>query len=170
MTQTDIGYDTKKKKWYIESYTPNREFLGVQLVHDSNIKLESVIGDTYAWNPSPNEHTERSQGRMRFFDQDKCEIHKSGAVADSIKITGQYQLKFQEIKTENDVAVFYNIPTMDWTLVIDGGKYVTQNMVFELTGELSEQRKNFIIKNPKSILYSPILTLLNSNLEVTNAR
>jgi hypothetical protein len=169
MTQTDIGYDTKKKLWYIESYTPNREFLGVQLVHDANLKLENVIGDTYAWNPNPNEATKISQGRLRFFDQDKCEIHKRGAVADSIKVTGQYKLNFQEVKTEGDVAVFFNLESMNWSLMIGDGRYTTQNMVFEMTGELSEQRKNFIIKNPKSILYSPILTLVNSNLEIQDA-
>ncbi|GAG27041.1 unnamed protein product, partial [marine sediment metagenome] len=43
MSQTDIGFETAKKLWYIKSWTNNRQFLGVQLVHNSNINLIDVV-------------------------------------------------------------------------------------------------------------------------------
>jgi len=164
MTQTDIGFDTGRKLWYIESSTDNRQFMGVQLVHDSNIKLDNVIIDSYAWRHE--KYPDASQGRIRFFD-DTCTISKHGSVADSILVEGDKDYTLKKLP-EGNVYIRFNLPTMDWTLKVQDKEYVTRNFSGKIDGELLKNTKRFMIFNPKSVLYSKEITLINSNLEIKN--
>jgi hypothetical protein len=162
MTQTDIGFETAKKLWYIKSFTNNRQFLGVQLVYDSNIKLDNVKIDTYAW--AHEKYPEASNGRLRFFD-DKVSIEKHGSVADSILVEGETDFTFTALPLA-EIELQFNLPEMDWILTIGDKSVITRNLVGRLTGRLINDRKRFIIKQPESLLYSPEVTLINSNLRI----
>lgn len=167
MTQTDIGFDTGKLLWFIMSFTDNRIFLGQQLVKDGNIKLDRVLCDSYAWGPNVNggESPTISHGRLRF-SEGKVDIERSDAIAESIKITGMAdKLQFMEFNP-SIIRVQYNIPSMDWTLEMDGNKYVTMNLVGVLSGDLAKEKKRFVIEKPQSVLYSNAITIINSNLEI----
>jgi hypothetical protein len=162
MTQTDIGFETARKLWYIESLTDNRQFLGVQLVKDSNIQLDNVIVDTYAW--KHEKYSNASNGRLRFFD-DPVTIVKTGAIADSIVVEGDSDFVFTKLPA-GDVEVKFNLESMDWTITIDGEDYVTRNFAGKISGGLINDRKRFVIKQPESVLHSMEMTLINSNLEI----
>jgi hypothetical protein len=162
MGQTDIGFETGKKLWYIESFTNNRQFLGVQLVNDSNIKLNDVIVDTYAW--KHEKYANASQGRLRFFD-DRCTIEKQGSIADSILVEGDSDFVFTQLP-HGDIEVKFNLADMDWTITIDGVDYVTQNFAGKVTGGLLNDRKRFVIEQPRTVMYSKQITIINSNLGV----
>lgn len=170
MTQTDIGFDTGKKLWFIQSWTDNRIFLGLQLVKDSNIKLNNVLCDTYAWAPNTQagESATTSHGRFRFSEGD-IEIKRDDAIAQSIKIKGLNDtLQLIEFNP-NKIIVQYNLPSMDWTLDMDGNRFITMNLVGVLTGSLLKEKLRFVIENPKSVLYSSAITIINSNLMVRQA-
>lgn len=162
MTQTDIGFETVKKLWYIKSWTNNRQFLGVQMVYDANIQLRDVVADTYAWDHPKYENA--SNGRLRFFD-DKVSIEKHGSVADSILVEGNRDFSFIELPLA-EIELQFNLPDMDWILTIEGKSYITRNLVGRMTGKLIVTRKRFVIERPTSLLYSPDVTLINSNLGV----
>lgn len=167
MTQTDIGFDTTKKLWFLQSFTDNRQFLGLQLVKDSNMTLDKVLCDTYAWpaNPQTGESPTISHGRFRFSEGD-IDIKRNDAIAQSIKITGLNPiLQFMEF-TPKKIIVQYNLPSMDWTLEMDGNKFVTMNLVGILTGTLMKEKLRFVIEEPDSVLYSNAITIINSNLKI----
>jgi hypothetical protein len=160
MTQTDIGFETSKELWYIESFSDNRQFLGVQLVRGANIRLEDVIVDTYAW--KHEKYANASQGRLRFFD-DICTIEKHGAIADSILVEGASDFVFTRLPA-GDIEVKFNLESMDWTLTIGGIDYVTRNFAGKVSGGLLSDRKRFVIEQPESVLHSKDITIINSNL------
>jgi hypothetical protein len=162
MGQTDIGFETGKKLWYIESFTDNRQFLGVQLVKDSNIRLDNVVVDTYAW--KHEKYANASQGRLRFFD-DRCTIAKHGSIADSILVEGDSEFLFTKLP-HGDIEVKFNLEDMDWTITIEGVDYVTRNFVGRVNGRLLNERKRFVVTQPESVLYSKDVTLINSNLRI----
>jgi len=165
MTQTDIGFDTQKKLWYIESQTDNRQNLGAQLVLDANINLQNVIVDTYAW--KHDRELTSSHGRVRFFDNDQCTINKKSAVADSIDIKGESSnFDFHNFGVGQDVILKFNLPTMDWTITIAGNDYITKNIAGNVNAKIRKDKLRFIIKRPKSVLYSQVITIINSNLEI----
>jgi hypothetical protein len=167
MTQTDIGFETGKKLWYIESFTNTRQFLGVQLVEDSNIVLDNVDIDTYSW--AHDKYSNASNGRLRFYD-DTCTITKRGAIADSVYIKGsEDNFNFNKLP-KGDIEVKYNLETFDWTLTIDGMDYITRNFNGKISGKLLKERKRFVISNPESVLYSKGVTLIDSNLEIKNGK
>lgn len=162
MTQTDIGFATDRKLWYVKSWTNNRQFLGVQMVKNSNITLKNVIADTYAW--AHEKYADASNGRLRFFD-DPVTIEKKGAIADSIVVEGDSDFVFIQLP-HGDIEVKFNLSDMDWTITIDGVDYVTRNFVGKMTGGMLNERKRFVISQPESVLYSSDVTLINSNLGI----
>jgi hypothetical protein len=162
MGQTDIGFETGKKLWYIESHTNNRQFLGVQLVKDSNIVLDKVIVDTYAW--KHEKYQNASQGRLRFFD-DRCTIEKSGSIADSVLVEGDSDFLFAQLP-HGDIELRFNLEDMDWTIAIDGQDYITRNIVGKVSGGLLKERKRFVMRSPRVVLYSKEVTLIEPNLGV----
>jgi hypothetical protein len=162
MSQTDIGFETVRKLWYIKSWTNNRQFLGVQMVRNSNIRLKNVIADTYAW--AHEKYADASNGRLRFFD-DPVTIVKTGAVADSIVVEGDSDFVFTKLPA-GDVEVKFNLLDMDWTITINGTDYVTRNFVGKMTGRMLNERKRFVIELPSSVLHSKEVTIIDSNLGI----
>jgi hypothetical protein len=167
VSQTDIGFETAKMLWYIKSFTDNRQFLGAQLVKDAQIRLEDVIVDTYAW--AHDKYVDASEGRLRFFDN-PCTIEKSGGLADSVLVEGDEDFAFTKLPA-GDIEIQFNLPTMDWTLHLNGQEHITRNLVGKVTGGLLHDnpggvpsRKRFVIEQPESVLYSKDITIINSNL------
>lgn len=161
-TQTDIGYETSKNLWYINDLTNTRQFLGVQLVKDSNIKLDNVIIDTYAW--AHDRYGNSSNGRVRFFD-DMCVIKRQGAIADSIEVIGSSKFNFIKLPS-GDIEFKYNLETFDWTMTLQDKEYITRNITGLVSAHLLKERKRFVIEQPKSVLYSKEITLIDSNLGI----
>lgn len=167
MTQTDIGFDTVKKLWFIQSFTDNRQFLGLQLIQDANLKLDKVLCDSYAWgaNAQAGESVTMSHGRLRF-SEGKIDIDRTDAIAKAVTIKGENPvIQFMEM-TPKKIIIQFNLPSMDWTLEMDGNKYITMNLVGILTGGLMKDKLRFIIESPKSVLYSNAITIINSNLQI----
>jgi len=66
MGQFDLGFDTGKRLWFIQGAGPTRHMLSTIFVKDSNIDLDHVMIDCYAWAEPTN--YKASHGRMRFYD------------------------------------------------------------------------------------------------------
>lgn len=168
MTQSDIGLDVQKGLWYLEGKTDNRIYLGVQLVSNGNINLENVMTDTYSWGAEKGEKIDTSHGRLRIYDGNQCTIKRDHAVADEIDIKGQSNgFFFKELQKANeDMTIKYVIPKMEWTIKIGKEFLVTKNIAGNISGTVIDKDKTFRVTKPKSVLYSQLITIVNSPLRV----
>lgn len=162
-SQFDIGFDTRKKLWFIEGSASTRWKNSMLLVKDSNIKLENVLVDSYCWADPQNEII--SHGRIRFYGGNKIEAKGDESVLDSIKVTGRSdKFKFIEIEAEK-VLIKYNLPSMDWALNIDGTELITKDIKGLISGTLLKDKLRFELKGVK-LLYSNLVTLINPELKI----
>jgi hypothetical protein len=168
MTQTDIGRDFEKGLWYLEGRTDNRVTLGAQLVDNGNINLENVMVDSISWGPVKGDSIDKSHGRMRIYDGNECTMERTYAIADRFDIKGASDGFFfkQLQKHEDDLIIKFNLKSMDWTLTIGNESLITKNYAGNISGTINDEDFTFIVTKPKSVLYSQMITLINSPLRV----
>ena len=163
-SQTDIGFNTIIKMWFLQFMDELRWILGSMHVRQE-VRLKNVVIDGFTW-PDPNART--SHGRFRFYEENKVHIKGQGTFADSIDVIGPDggDVPFVEFQGV-EAVVKYNLKTMDWTIIINGQRYVTRNLVGKITTRLLSKEPIVAVLERSNVLYSPIVTLVNCGLQPT---
>jgi hypothetical protein len=163
-SQTDVGFNTVIKMWFLQFMDELRWILGSMHVKNE-LRLKDVVIDGFTW---PDSNTRGSHGRFRFFEENKVAIEGHGTFADHIDVTGPSSeaIPFTEFKNVEPV-VKYNLKTMDWTIIIGGQRYVSKNIVGKITTRSLSKEPIVAILEPCHILYSEIVTLINCGLQNT---
>ncbi len=157
MGQTDIGFNTGLKKWFIQGMNDSRHVLGQVHLKDSNITLKNVVCDTYAW--ADQQQDGLTHGRLRYYDGTKQEIQGTSALAESVKIEGDMQ-PFKFVKLHGKAILKYNIQNLSWSLIIDGNEYITKNIVGKISGTTQKDKIRFLI-DESDFLFNTYITLIN---------
>jgi len=161
-SQTDIGFNTVVKMWFVQFMDELRWILGSMHVRNE-VRLRNVVVDGFTW-PDPNART--SHGRFRFYEENKVSSEGHGTFADAIDITGPDRAAVPFVEFRNVAPIVkYNIKTMDWTIVIDGQPYVSKNIVGKITTRSMSKEPIVAELEPSDVLYSHIVTLINCGLE-----
>ena len=161
-SQTDIGFNTVVKMWFVQFMDELRWVLGSMHVRNE-VRLKNVVVDGFTW-PDPN--TRMSHGRFRFYDENKVASEGHGTFADSIEVTGPSRdaVSFLELRNV-EPTVKYNVKTMDWTLLIGDQRYVSKNIVGKISTKTMSKEPIVAVLEPCDILYSSIVTLVNCDLQ-----
>jgi len=160
-SQTDIGFNTVIRMWFLQFMDELRWILGSMHVRNE-LRLENVVIDGFTW-PDPNART--SHGRFRFYGENKVASEGHGTFADSIKVTGpdNSPVSFAEFK-KVDAVVKYNVMSMDWSVFIGDQRYTTKNIVGKVTTKSMSKDPIIAVLEPSDILYSNVITLINCGL------
>lgn len=161
-SQTDIGFNTVIRMWFLQFMDELRWILGSMHVRHE-MRLKNVIIDGFTW---PDANARTSHGRFRFYEENKVHIEGQGTFADSIDVIGPdgKDVPFFEFKSVDAVAK-YNLKTMDWTIIINNQHYVSKNIIGKITTVSLSKEPIVAILERSNILYSPIVTLINCGLQ-----
>jgi hypothetical protein len=165
-SQSDIGYNTVVRMWFVQFMDELRWILGSMHVRNE-VRLKNVVVDGFTW-PDPNTRT--SHGRFRFYEENKVATEGHGTFADAIDITGPDPgaVSFVEFRGVQPI-VKYNVKTMDWTIVIGEQRLVSKNIVGKITTRSMSKDPIVAVLEPCDILYSGIITLFNCGLKPNTA-
>src|SRR5262249_31145870 len=107
--QTDIGFNTVIRMWFLQFMDELRWILGS--IHARNeVRLKNVVIDGFTW---PDANARTSHGRFRFYEENKVHMEVQGTFAESIAVVGPdaKDVQFVEFKRV-DAVVKYNLKTM----------------------------------------------------------
>jgi hypothetical protein len=161
-SQTDIGFNTVVKMWFVQFMDELRWVLGSMHVRNE-VRLKNVVVDGFTW-PDPNART--SHGRFRFYDENRVATEGHGTFADSIAVTGPSPdaVSFVEFRNVEPI-VKYNVKSMDWTIQIGDQKYVSKNLVGKISTRSMSKEPIVAVLEPCDVLHSSIVTLINCDLQ-----
>jgi len=161
--QTDIGYDTGKKLWFLAFRTKNRWDLGMQFVQNANIKLKKVMADTVCWFDSQNQ--EVSHGRLRFYDDNDVSSHGL-PIPEEVNISGKSEkLTFSKVVAK-EITIKYVINGMMWEIDADGTKYLTRDLKGCMDCTFTSEPVRMKMHNTV-FLHSTLVSIFGSNLSVS---
>jgi hypothetical protein len=161
-SQTDIGFNVVVRMWFVQFMDELRWILGSMHVRNE-MRLKNVVIDGFTW---PDQTARTSHGRFRFYEENKVASEGHGTFADSIEVTGPNRDAVPFVEFRNvEPTVKYNIKTMDWSVVIGGQSYVSKNIVGKVTTKSMSKEPIVAMLEPCDVLYSPIVTLINCDLQ-----
>lgn len=163
-SQIDLGYDLKTKCWFLNMMDELRWNVGSMSVKKNNLTLKDVLCDTYSF-PDQNERT--SHGRLRFYDGHQINSKGTASFHDSIEVEGPNSDPLKFISFDGPAILRYNPKSYDWSIEVDGNSYTTKNIVGKLTGKCEDDPKIVFKMENCKILYSTMVTLINTNLART---
>ena len=158
MSQFDIGFNTSMLKWFVQGYTDSRAMSSMNHINNSNIKLDKVMCDTYAWG-GDQQNPDVTHGRLRYYSGPTQELKATGNLADSFKVTGD-KTPFKFLKLHGKAVLNYNVSNMTWNIIIDGNTFTTKNIVGLITGETEKKHIRFDIEE-STIYFNTFITLIN---------
>ena len=161
-SQTDIGFNTVIRMWFLQFMDELRWILGNMHVRHE-VRLKNVVIDGFTW---PDSNARTSHGRFRFYEENKVQMEVQGTYADSIDVVGpnERDVQFVEFNGVNAV-VKYNVKTMDWTIIINDQRYVSKNIIGKITTVSLSKEPIVAILERSNILHSQIVTLINCGLQ-----
>jgi hypothetical protein len=161
-SQTDVGFNTIIKMWFLQFMDELRWILGSMHV-SKELRLKNVIVDGFTW---PDQNARTSHGRFRFYEENKVVMEGHGTFADNIDVIGPEAGDIQFVEFKNvEPVVKYNLKTMDWSIFIGSQRYVSKNIVGKISTKQLSKEPIVAALEPCHILYSGIVTLINCGLE-----
>lgn len=159
--QTDVGFNTIIKMWFLQFMDELRWILGSLHVR-RELRLKNVIVDGFTW---PDLNARTSHGRFRFYEENKVVTEGHGTFADTIDVTGPEgdAIPFREFRNV-EVTVKYNLKTMDWSIMIGDEVFASKNLVGKITSKSFSKEPIICVLEPCDVLHSHIVTLINCGL------